>query len=156
MVDNMGILFPTERAWKMVKDAQSDGQEAARQQDALCPGQDYVQEPFWPKFTSSRRSLHGMTVIPNVARKPINPTHGTDYQRSRALPSRVTQTEVGPDRTTEGSMRESEGVTPLCHVVEGHLTCIIVQENPYPLERGPQGQGSHRGSESPVFFPIPQ
>ena len=97
-----------------------------------------------------------MTMIPNMARKPIDATHGADDQRSCALPSRVTQTEVGPDRPTEGSMRESKGVTPLCHVVEGDLASIIVQENPHPLERGPQGKGSHWGGESPVFFPIPQ
>ena len=83
-----------------------------------------------------------MTMIPNMARKPIDATHGADDQRSCALPSRVTQTEVGPDRPTEGSMRESEGVTPLGHVVEGDLASIIVQENPHPLERGPQGEGT--------------
>lgn len=97
-----------------------------------------------------------MTMIPNMARKPIDPTHGADDQRSCTLPSRVTQTKVGPDRPTEGSMRESKGVTPLCHVVEGDLTSIIVQENPYPLERGPQGEGGHWGGKSPVLFPIPQ
>lgn len=80
-----------------------------------------------------------MTMIPNMARKPIYPTHGADDQRSCAFPSRVTQTEVRPDRPTKGSMRESESVTPLCHVVEGDLASIIVQENPHPLKRGPQG-----------------
>lgn len=115
---------------------------------------------LWPiallTCTSSRRSLHGMTRIPNMARKPIDPTHGADDQRSRALPSGVAQTEVRPDRPTEGSMRESKGVTPLCHIVEGHLTSIIVQENPHPLKRGPQGEGGHRGGKSPVLLPIPQ
>lgn len=81
-----------------------------------------------------------MTMIPNMARKPIYPTHGADDQRSCAFPSRVTQTEVRPDRPTKGSMRESESVTPLCHVVEGDLASIIVQENPHPLKRGPQGR----------------
>lgn len=97
-----------------------------------------------------------MTMIPNMARKPIYPTHGADDQRSCAFPSRVTQTEVRPDRPTKGSMRESESVTPLCHVVEGDLASIIVQENPHPLKRGPQGEGSHWGGKSPIFFPIPQ
>lgn len=97
-----------------------------------------------------------MTVIPHMTRKPINPTHRADDQRSCALPSRVTEAEVGPDWPTEGSMRESKGMTSLCHIVEGDLTSIIVQENPYPLKRGPKGEGSHRGGKSPVFFPIPQ
>lgn len=80
-----------------------------------------------------------MSVITNMARKPIDPTHGADDERGCALPSRVTQAEVRPDRPTEGGMRESKCVTPLCHVVEGDLTSIIVQENPHPLERGAQG-----------------
>lgn len=154
IVENMDILSATARAWKMVSSC--DRQESARQQDALCLGYNYSQQPFWSEFTTSRGGLHGMTMTPNMARKPIDPTHGADDQRSCTLPSRVTQTEVGPDRPTEGSMRESKGVTPLCHVVEGYLTSIIVQENPYPLERGPQGKGSHWGSKCPVFFPIPQ
>ncbi|KAL0623432.1 hypothetical protein AAY473_007140 [Plecturocebus cupreus] len=82
-----------------------------------------------------------------MARKPIYPTHGADDERSCAFPSRVTQAEVRPHRPTKGSMRESEGVTPLCHIVEGDLTSIIVQENPHPLERGPQGEGSHWGAQ---------
>jgi len=52
-----------------------------------------------------------MSMTANMARKPIDAAHGADDERGCALPSRVTQTEVGPDRPTEGSVRESKGVT---------------------------------------------
>lgn len=51
-------------------------------------------------------------------------------------------------------MRESKGVAPLCHIVEGDLTSIISEENPHQLKRGLQEEGSHWGSKSPIFFPI--
>lgn len=97
-----------------------------------------------------------MSMIANVARKAIDAAHGADDEGGCALPPRVTQAEVGPDRPTEGCVRESKGVAPLCHVVEGDLASIIVQENAHPLEGGPQGEGSHRGGESPVLLPVPQ
>lgn len=86
-----------------------------------------------------------MSMIAYMARKPINPTQGADDERGCTLPSQVSQTEFGLDRPAEGSMRESKNLTPVCHIVEGDLTRIIVQENPHPLERGPLGEGSPWG-----------
>lgn len=86
----MNILSLTVRARKMVRIPSFDGQELTRQQDPLCLGYDNSQQHLWSKFTSLRGCLHGMTMIPNMARKPINPTHRADYQRSCTLPSGVT------------------------------------------------------------------
>ena len=52
----------------------------------------------------------------NMARKPLNPIHGAD-DKTGTLPSQVTQTDAGPDVSTEGSMIEIKGVTPLWHIV---------------------------------------
>lgn len=103
---------------------------------------------------SSLCSLPQGEVSMEWPRFPRWPEISSDNQRICILASWVTQVEVEPD--VEGSMRESKGVAPLCHIVEGELTSIIIQENSYQPKRGLQEEGSCWGGKSPIFFPILQ
>ena len=58
--------------------------------------------------------------------------HGSDDEKGCTLPSWVIQTEVGLDRVTEHSVRVMKYVTPVCHVIEGTFTSIIIHRNLYP------------------------